>query len=147
RTVRDDRGGFPVNGLAEAGPCYPSKVPRASCAPFPEDAAAQVDPVADLQLKDRSTPEHALPCRRGHSAKQHLFDRLKFAGPAAPESQPVLPSKRMRPLNERAAAGESRGSFGTEACGPVPQPEHSGRMRAKWRADGFAYPAKTFFPS
>jgi len=81
---------------------------RASCDPFPEDAAAQVDPVADLQLKDRSTLEHALQCRRGHSAKQHLFDRLRFAGPAAPESQPVLPSKRMRLLNERAVGGESR---------------------------------------
>ena len=144
QTVRDDRDGFPVCGRAEAGPSCPSKVQRASCVPFPEDAAARVDPIARLQPKDRSTPEHALRCRRGRSAKQHLFDLLEFSGPAAPESQPGLPSKGIRPLDEHAAAGESRGFFGTEACGRAPRPEHIGRMRAESQADGFAYGATDF---
>src|SRR5205809_8003427 len=52
-----------------------------------------------------------------------------------------------RSVGERAAVGESRGFSGIEPCGPALRPEHIGRMRAKWQADGCAYAAKIFFPS
>jgi len=76
------------------------------CVPFPEGAAIRVDPIARLRLKDRSTPERALQCRKGYSAKLHLFAQLRFGGPAAPRSQPTLLSKGRRPWGERVSAVE-----------------------------------------